>query len=330
MLRSFWIALAPLAFAGTMLAQGTLPPPGRAKVAAVVNGREISEAAVQRALKPIPPENWDKARPEVIGFLVDNALVDIYLELLKITVDPKQIETQLETIKKEMAESKQDYGKFLERLELTEAQFKLEIHNQLRWEKFIAQQGTDEKLKRLFESSPEIFDGSTVKARHILITPETADDKGKAAALRRITQIKGAIDTAVAGAEAKVPPGTSPLDRQKYLNKAIEDTFISAAKEYSTCPTKTDGGALREFPRMGMMVEPFAKAAFTLKPFQISEPVETTYGYHLILVTSRKSGEPMQFDAVKGAVIEVYGAKLRDAVVEKMKADPNTKIEIAK
>jgi parvulin-like peptidyl-prolyl isomerase len=247
-----------------------------------------------------------------------------------VTVEPKQIDTQLETIKKELAESKQDYGKFLERMGLTEAEFKLEIHNQLRWEKFVNQQGTDEKLKKLFETSPEIFDGSTVKARHILITPETADEKGKAAALKQITDIKAAIETAVAAAEAKAPAGAAPLDRQKYMNRATEDAFSAAAKKYSTCPTKQDGGSLREFPRMGMMVEPFAKAAFALKPYQISEPVETTYGFHLILVTARKVGETMQFDAVKGAVMEVYASKLRDAVVDKMKADPNTKIQIVK
>jgi hypothetical protein len=47
-------------------------------------------------------------------------------------------------------------------------------------------------------------------------------------------------------------------------------------------------------------------------------------------VTAKKAGETVQFDAVKGAVMEVYATKLRDAVVEKMKADPNTKIEVVK
>lgn len=330
MLRTFWVGLVSLAFAASLAAQGTLPPPAKAKAAAVVNGREISEAAVKRALKAVPPDNWEKARPEVLNFLIENSLVDQYLELLKVGVEPKQIDTQLDTIKKELTESKQDYRKFLERMDLTEAEFKVEIHHQLRWEKFVTQQGTDEKLKKLFDTSPEIFDGSTVKARHILVTPETADEKGKAAALKRVTQIKAAIENAIAAAESKAPAGAAPLDKQKYMNKATEDTFSAAAKEYSNCPTKQDGGALREFPRMGMMVEPFAKAAFALKPYQMSDPVQTTYGFHLILVTARKAGETVQFDQVKGAVMEVYAAKLRDAVVEKMKADPNTKIEIVK
>ena len=81
---------------------------------------------------------------------------------------------------------------------------------------------------------------------------------------------------------------------------------------------------------MGMMVEPFAKAAFALKPYHVSDPVATNFGYHLILVTARKAGEPVKFEMVKGAVAEVYGARLREAIIEKMKTDPNTKIEIAK
>ncbi len=330
MLRTSWVALIPFAVAATAVAQGTLPPPAKAKVAAIVNGREIPESAVLRSLKPVPKENWDKARPEVIGYLIENSLVDQYLELLKMAIDPKQVDAQLATIQKELVESKQDYAKFLERMEITESEFKLEIANQLRWEKFVGQQGTDDKLKRLFDSSPEIFDGSAVKARHILVTPATPDEKGKAAALKRIAQIKAAIDSAVAGAEAKAPPGMAPLDRQKYMNRATEDAFSQAAKKYSTCPTAKDGGALREFPRMGMMVEPFSKAAFALKPFQVSDPVETTFGFHLILVTARKPGEPVKFEAVKGAVIEVYSTKLRDAVINKMKSDPKTKIQIMK
>ena len=187
-------------------------------------------------------------------------------------------------------------------------QFKVEIHNQLRWEKFVAQQGTDDKLKRLFEASPEIFDGSLVRARHILIVPETDDEKGRAVALKKLQDIKAKIAGGVASATAKMPANADNLAKQQAINKATNDAFSAAARESSACPSKQDGGDLREFPRMGAMVEPFSKAAFALKPFEISEPVATAFGYHLILVTSRKAGEPVKFEAVKGAVVEVYGA----------------------
>jgi peptidyl-prolyl cis-trans isomerase C len=330
MLRIFCVVLVSLSLAATLPAQGTLPAPGKAKPAAIVNGREIPESAVQRALKPIAKEHHEKARAQIITALIDDALVDYYLELLKIVVEPKEVDAQLETIKKDIVESKQEYAKVLEKMEITEPEFKKEIHNQLRWEKFVTQQGTDEKLKRLFDSSPEIFDGSTVRARHILVAPETADEKGKAAAIKKLQDIKATVAAATSAAASKMPPDADNLTKQKILHKATDDAFAAAAKEHSICPTKQDGGTLREFPRMGMMVEPFAKAAFALDPYQLSEPVETAYGVHLILVTGKKPGEAVKFEAMKGAVIEVYASRLREAIIEKMKADANTKIEVVK
>jgi peptidyl-prolyl cis-trans isomerase C len=328
MLRTLAI-FAGLAVAVPALAQAPPAAPAK-KVAATVNGRPITEAAVERALKPVAPENRAKARPEVINFLVENALVDQYLELLKVAVEPKEVDAQVETFKKQIAEAKQDFAKVLEKMDISEPELKVEVLNQLRWEKFAAQQATDDKLKKLFEASPEIFDGSMVRARHILITPEGPDEASKSAALKKVRDIKTALDSAVAAAAAKVAPTTEPLERQKQLNRTAEDAFSAAAREHSVCPTKRDGGDLGEFPRMGMMVEPFSKAAFALKPFAVSDPVQTQYGYHLILVTGKKPGEAVEFEKVKGAVAEVYGVRLREAVVEKMKGDPNTKIEIAR
>jgi len=326
------VRLTPLALAlvaTTVLAQGT-PPPARPKAAAIVNGREVPEAAVERALKPVAPANRDKARKEVINFLVEDALVDHYLELLKVTVDPKEVDGQLEAFRKDRAEAKQEYAKALAKMGITEAELKIEIHNQLRWEKFATQQGTEEKLRKLFDASPEIFDGSVVRARHILAGAEPGDEKARAAALKKVQDVKAGLDTAIASAVAKIPADADNLTRQKLTNRAADDAFAVAAREHSTCASKRDGGDLGEFPRMGMMVEPFARAAFALKPYQVSEPVATPFGYHLILVTSRKAGEPVKFEQVKGAVAEVYAVRLREAIVDKMKADPNTRIEIVK
>ena len=62
--------------------------------------------------------------------------------------------------------------------------------------------------------------------------------------------------------------------------------FAEVAKEVSLCPSGQNGGDLGFFGR-GMMVKPFEDAAFALEKGEISKPVETQFGWHLILLTDK-------------------------------------------
>lgn len=296
--------------------------------AAVVNGQPISEAAVQRPLKRIgEKDDRSKARAEILDFLIENALVDQYLVQQKINVEQKDVDARLGEIKKEIEKSGQTFAKVLESLEMKEAEFTTQVLADLRWEKFATSQSTEKNLKALFDQSPEMFDGTMVRARHILLTPAAKDAKVNEAARAELAQYRKLVDTKASDAVAKLPATADNLTREQERHKQIEQAFSDIARDKSTCPSKRDGGDLNWFSRVGSMVETFAKAAFALKPYEMSEPIQTQFGYHLILCTGRKPGQPVKFEDVKEEVREVYCNRLREYLVTELKK--TSKIEIA-
>lgn len=73
------------------------------------------------------------------------------------------------------------------------------------------------------------------------------------------------------------------------IKKDIDNggSFEYYAQVYSLCPSGQNGGALGYFGR-GQMVPEFEKKAFSLPVGEVSEPVHTQFGWHLIKVTDRK------------------------------------------
>lgn len=88
------------------------------------------------------------------------------------------------------------------------------------------------------------------------------------------------------------------VDKEEEARAALErirkgEDFAAVAKEVSTdTGTKDNGGDLGWFPR-GMMVEEFEAAAFALQPGQVSDVVQTSYGYHIIKVEERDPNRPL-------------------------------------
>ncbi len=286
-------------------------------VAATVNSQQIPEVAVWRALRQFPVEEHAIARKEILNHLIENMLIDQYLVALKIEITPAEVDKLLEELKAELKKASKDYTTELQSMMLTEAEFRVEVSAQMKWDKFLKQQGTDQALQGFFDKRPDLFDGSLVRARHILLTPGTEPAK-IAEAKKKLTDIKAMIaaegDKAFTSAAA-----ADPLAKETARAKRADEVFAEMAKNHSTCPSKSNGGDLQFFPRVGAMVEPFAEAAFKLNQFQMSDVVETEFGQHLIMVIAKSAGKPRKFDEVKEDVRAVYAMQLRQAVVGQMK-----------
>lgn len=127
---------------------------------------------------------------------------------------------------------------------------------------------TDDEAKAFYDENPDRFNaGETVNASHILV-----DSKEKAEAI--LADIK-----------------------------AGKISFADAAKENSSCPSKENGGELGDFGR-GQMVKEFEDAAFSMNEGEISEPVQTQFGYHLILLNKKSESTVLAFEDIKDQLKE--------------------------
>jgi parvulin-like peptidyl-prolyl isomerase len=302
------------------------PPPASA-VAATVNGQSIPELAVFRVLHGgnVPMNKRDEVRPEILNFLIDNALVDQYLDQMKVAVEAKDIDAQMDKIKAQLKAEGKEIDQLYKALFLTEADLRTQINATLRWEKFIQQYGTEKALKEFFDGNKAMFDGSQMRAKHILLTVKADDAAANEQAKAKIGQLKKQIVDKVNQDLAADVGKLDNLELQKKKMKLLEDTFADVAAKESACPSKGNGGELGWFTRCGGRVaEPFAKAAFALKAWDLSEPVQTEFGWHLILIVDAKAGVERKFEEMKDVVRDVFADKMREAVVARMR--PTAKI----
>ncbi len=117
-------------------------------------------------------------------------------------------------------------------------------------------------------------------AKHILISIEADTDEAKAAALKTVAEV-----------QAKLAAG---------------EAFEALAKTYSKDPgSASSGGDLGTFEQ-GMMVPEFDEVVFSLAVGQVSEPVKTDFGYHIIKLEGIESKQVQPLETVKSEVIEQY------------------------
>ena len=100
--------------------------------------------------------------------------------------------------------------------------------------------------------------------------------------------------------------------------------FIKEAELHSACPSgKQNGGSLGWFGR-GMMVKEFEDAAFSMRPGDLSDVIETQFGYHIISVYDREDARQLEFEEVKteavNAATSIAKEMERSRFIEELKA----------
>lgn len=113
--------------------------------------------------------------------------------------------------------------------------------------------------------------------------------------------------------------------------KKDKKAFADIAKKHSDDPSAaSNSGDLGFFSREAM-VEPFSDAAFAMKKGEISKPVKTDFGYHIIHVLDQHKAGVQSFDAVKEQLIDeqklVFKNAKRDEIVSKFRSSPDIKVD---
>ncbi len=140
-------------------------------------------------------------------------------------------------------------------------------------------------MKQYYEENSALYSvPEKVEARHILIkTAENADENAIEKARKQAMKIyKLAIDK--------------------------KNDFAELAKKYSQGPSSKNGGDLGSFSAKEM-VKPFATAAFSMKPGEISKPVKTRFGWHIIQLIAKHKPATKTFEQVKSEIKKIILAK---------------------
>jgi peptidyl-prolyl cis-trans isomerase C len=262
---------------------------------AVVNGVTINQGTYDRELnffvrraatggKQIPDAQMAQMKNEVLESLIERELLFQESKKKGIQVKSEAVSGQLQKIKQRYP-NQEEFKKLLSSMGLTESDVLSQIARGMAIQELIDKEVaekikvSDEETKSFYDRNPQLFQQpEQVKASHILIKVQSnAPDEQKAEARKKIETV-----------QQKVQKG---------------EDFATLAKTYSEGPSGPRGGDLGYFKR-GQMVKPFEEAAFSLKPNETSDIVETQFGYHLIKVDDKKPAKKMAYAEVKDRLSE--------------------------
>ena len=295
-------------------------------VAVTVDGIEIKETEVQALMEQelkemsakasqLPPEFLEQLknqlRAQVLEQLIIEKILDEKVKEANIEVSDEEVINMITTLISAQPEplSLEDYKKKLVEYGRSFDEEKERIQKGLAYQKILDAQlegkvnVTEEDARKFYDENPKQFETTEqVRASHILIKPIFT--KGE--------------DPNEAKAEAK----TKVQDLLKQIKDGAD--FAQLAMSNSACLSAQKGGDLGYFSS-GDMTPDFEKVAFELAIGQISDIMETEYGFHIIKVTGHKDAGMMSFDLAKDQIIaqltDNQQRELTEKYLESLKAE---------
>jgi parvulin-like peptidyl-prolyl isomerase len=251
---------------------------GSATIVAHVEGVAITAADVAREhdrLHRRGPEE-SSTNPallaEIREHLIERRLAQKRLTALGLAASEADIDLALERLEKQLTAQNIRPADHYQQIGQTRDEVRAALRWQISWQAYLARQLTDENLQKYFAQHAREFDGTRLRISQILWKPTDESDAARQAA----------------NDEAKTI-------RQQIVEGKL--TFAAAAREHSTGPSSAAGGDLGWIERRQPMPEAISAAAYALKPGDVSPPVWTPLGLHLVQVTEVQPGQRTWEDA---------------------------------
>ncbi|MFM7243915.1 MAG: peptidylprolyl isomerase [Planctomycetaceae bacterium] len=296
------LVVAGWAVAQPSRADDAAAPPAAAAVARVGDTPVLQSAvdAVIRRLGPQQTITSDRRRyieATVLEQLVDELLISSELEHRQISVADSEIEKALGQFKAQF-KGDESYQAFLAATGRDEAGLRDQLRVNMGMEKYARPLMTPAKFEAVFQEKRREVDGTRLRVSHILLRPDILDVSGGG----------DGIDRIVAKAEA--------IRRDVLQNRT---SFEDAARLHSAAPSRHRGGDIGWIGRDGPMVEEFARPVYRLAKGDVSRPIVTPFGVHIVKVTDVQPGR-IGIDVVRPRIEKVLLTDLVRVLVDEARA----------
>ncbi|MBX3443661.1 MAG: peptidylprolyl isomerase [Planctomyces sp.] len=247
-------------------------------------------------LRGLDPESAAAQQSDAAEDVVDRRLLREFLTKQKVDVPDELIDGQWARLQLAAERQGLDLSAELGRLGISEQELRQDMWLPLAWTLYVRRTVTDDQLREHFEAQRRRFDGTTRQVRHLVVQLSSDASPGDwDAAVKRLAELR-----------------TDVL--------AERTTFVDAVRKHSTSPTRESGGDLGFIHPRGDLPRAVAEAAFAIAVGDISEPVRSPFGVHLVLVERERPGElsledarPDVYESLAGAMWSERTAALRQS-----------------